>query len=66
MLPFDASLWRSEQALHNVTVITPLSPYPWIAATVGIVSVLVIAWAVYRSKRENREMMEIEKELEGE
>ncbi len=65
MLPFDASLWRAEAAMHKSVVVHPLSPYPWIAATVGVIAIAVIAWAVYRSKHETKEMAEMEKQLES-
>ena len=65
MLPFDASLWRSEHAIHGTAVIRSLSPHPWIAATIGVVCIVIIAWAVMRSKRETHEMAEMEKELES-
>lgn len=65
MLPSDASLWRAEAAMHKSVVVHPLSPYPWIAATVGVIAIAVIAWAVYRSKHETKEMAEMEKQLES-
>ena len=65
MLPFDASLWRAETAMHTSVIVHPLSPYPWIAAAIGVLAIAVIAWAVYRSKHETREMAEMEKQLES-
>lgn len=65
VLPFDASLWKTEATYLPSGAINQLSSHPWIAPTIGVISIVIIAWAVYRSKHETRAMVEIEKHLEG-
>ncbi len=65
ILPFDASLWKTETTYLPSGAINQLSSHSWIAPTIGVISIGIIAWAVYRSKHETRAMVEIEKHLEG-
>ncbi|NNM86155.1 MAG: sodium-translocating pyrophosphatase [Phycisphaerales bacterium] len=62
MLPFDGSLWRWEQAALPAGATFSLSSHPWIAPVIGVAATLLIAWAVYRSKHQPKQLTEIERQ----
>jgi len=62
MLPFDGSLWRWERATLPSGAAFAISTHPWIAPLIGLTAASLIGWAVYRSKRQPRELTEFERQ----